>query len=241
MLTCAGWLAAIVALLVAASAWRATGARLEAIARASHELRGPITAARLGVEHGVRMGEMSVRRLRAIELELERASVALDDLGSAGDGGRASEPVDVAQLLEQSADGWRTLAAARGAELHVSWAGRPACVRGRRVRLGQAVGNVIANAIEHGAGPVEVRGRADGFAVRVEITDAGPGLPAPVAALAAGARRGRGRRGRGLAIAAAIAKDHGGRLAAAPSERGARLVLELPLAPAAEQSLAPGS
>ncbi len=241
MLTGAGWLAAIVALLVAAAAWRATGTRLEAIARASHELRGPITAVRLGVEHGVRIGEMSVPRLRAIELELERASEALDDLGRAGDGGRASEPVDVEQLLEQSADALRTLAAARGAELHVSWSGRPAYVRGRRVRLGQAVGNVIANAIEHGAGPVEVRGRADRIAVRVEVSDAGPGLPAPVATLAAGARRGRGRRGRGLAIAATIAKDHGGRLAAAPSDRGARLVLELPLAPGAEQSLVPGS
>jgi C4-dicarboxylate-specific signal transduction histidine kinase len=31
-----------------------------------------------------------------------------------------------------------------------------------------------------------------------------------------------------LAIAATIARDHGGRLAAAPCDRGARLVLELP-------------
>jgi signal transduction histidine kinase len=33
-----------------------------------------------------------------------------------------------------------------------------------------------------------------------------------------------------LAIALAVAEAHGGRLAAAPSERGARLVLELPAA-----------
>ncbi len=43
-------------------------------------------------------------------------------------------------------------------------------------------------------------------------------------------RGGRGARGRGLAIASAVAESHGGRLAAAPSERGARLVLELPYA-----------
>jgi len=65
--------------------------------------------------------------------------------------------------------------------------------------------------------------------IRIEVSDWGPGLPAPVAQLARRAHGGRGSRGRGLAIAAAIAEDHGGRLAAAPSEHGARLVLELPL------------
>lgn len=244
MLATSGWVAAIAALLVALAAWRATGTRLEAIARASHELRGPITAARLGVEHGMRMGEISVPRLRVIEQELERASVALDDLRRPegyrrGRGTRVL--VDVAELLEAGAETWRTFAPARGAEVRVSWSGAPAYVRGERGRLEQVLGNLIANAIEHGAGPVEVRGRADGIAVRIEVSDAGPGLPAPVATLAAAARRGRGRRGRGLAIASAIAKDHGGRLAAAPSDRGARLVLELPLAPGAERTLAPGS
>ncbi len=237
----AGWFAAIVGLALAAAVWRASGIRLEAVARASHELRGPITAARLGLEHGVRGGEMSVSRLRAIELELERASVALDDLGPARIHGRLWTPVEVEQLLEDSAEAWRALAISRGIEVHVSWSGSPAYVRGERVRLAQAVGNLIANAIEHGAGPVEVRGHGDRVAVRVEVGDAGQGLPAPVAALAAGARRGRGRRGRGLAIASGIAKAHGGRLSAAPSERGARLVLELPRVPGAERSLAPGS
>ena len=63
---------------------------------------------------------------------------------------------------------------------------------------------------------------------RIEVTDTGPGLPAPISELARRAQGGRGRRGRGLAIATAIAVEHGGRLSAAPSVRGARLVLELP-------------
>jgi signal transduction histidine kinase len=37
-------------------------------------------------------------------------------------------------------------------------------------------------------------------------------------------------RGHGLRIAAGVARAHGGRLISAPSDRGARMVLELPLA-----------
>jgi signal transduction histidine kinase len=91
------------------------------------------------------------------------------------------------------------------------------------------MGNLIATAIEHGGGEITVRGRLDHGAIRIEVVDDGPGLPAPVAELARRPRAGRGRRGRGLAIASAVAVAHGGRLAAAPSERGARLVLELPV------------
>src|SRR5438067_1487934 len=49
-----------------------------------------------------------------------------------------------------------------------------------------------------------------------------------VDALAACARGGRGRRGRGLAIALEVARGCGGRLAAAPSSSGTRVILELP-------------
>jgi signal transduction histidine kinase len=104
------------------------------------------------------------------------------------------------------------------------------------VRLAQAVGNVVANAIEHGGGRVEVRTRAAGDRVRVEVTDGGPGLPSPVAELTRGARGGRGARGRGLAIAQAIACRAGGRVVAAPSSRGACVALELPAVAARRES-----
>jgi signal transduction histidine kinase len=127
-------------------------------------------------------------------------------------------------------EAWRPTAAARSVELTGSWSGRPASVWGDRLRLAQATGNLIANAIEHGGGVVEVRGSVNGWLARVEVSDTGPGLPAAVAELARRPRAGRGARGRGLAIARAAAASHGGRLSAAPSRRGARLVLELPVA-----------
>jgi signal transduction histidine kinase len=200
-----------------------------AVAWAAHELRGAICAVRLGVELAAREGQLPQQRLRALELELSRAELALEDL----DGGRpafARQRVDVRRLLVDSVEAWRGAAAERDVELRLRWRGPAACVRGDRIRLAQATGNLIANAIEHAEGPVEVSGGAHGHTVRVEVTDSGAGLPGPVSDLASGSRRaGHGRRGHGLAIACEVAGVHGGRVAAAPSNRGARLVLELPL------------
>lgn len=228
-----GCLVASVAVFSGLVVRRSNEMRMEAVARACHELRGPLAAARLGLELGVRVGELSPAQLRALDLELGRASLALDDLAAAGLGSRngcARQEVDVAELLADSVEAWRAPAAARGAALALEWSGCAAGVWGERLRLAQATGNLIANAIEHGGGEISVRGalESERACVRIEVLDAGPGLPAPVADLARRPRGGRGARGRGLAIAATIARDHGGRLAAAPSQRGARLVLELP-------------
>jgi signal transduction histidine kinase len=101
-------------------------------------------------------------------------------------------------------------------------------VRADQVRLAQALSNVVANAIEHGGGRVEVRARATGDRVRVTVADDGPGLPAPVADLVRRPRAGRGARGRGLVIAATALARQGGRLAGEPAPHGTRLALELP-------------
>jgi signal transduction histidine kinase len=171
---------------------------------------------------------------------LGRASLALDDLAAtrlAAARGRprvlgACESVDLAQLLADSVEAWRPLAIRAGAELSVAWSGDVTRVWVDRVRLAQATGNLLANAIEHGGARIQARGTVTARGARIEVLDDGPGLPAPVAELVGRARGGRGRRGRGLAIARTVAQAHGGDLAAAPSDRGARLVLELPGHPA---------
>jgi signal transduction histidine kinase len=233
-----GWLVALLAGLGAALAWRAHRVRMETVARSCHELRGPLTAARLGLALGARAGALSAERLRAVDLELGRAALAIDDLAGLGRrrtrgwGGAAIRPAvefDLCELLEDSVEAWRADAFARGAELTLECSSAPLIVAGDRLRIAQATGNLIANALEHGGGAVVVQARDTGGVARVEFSDSGPGLPAPVAVLARKRRRGRGERGRGLAIALAVVVAHGGRLAAAPSVAGARLVLELPL------------
>jgi signal transduction histidine kinase len=137
----------------------------------------------------------------------------------------------VRALLADSLEALRPLARARGVELGgLRWSGEPVLVLGDRLRLLQATGNLIANAIEHGRGRVEVGGRTDGGRLQITVGDEGRGLPAPVADLTRRPRRGRGRRGRGLAIAADIARRHGGELTApGAGQGGSRLALELPL------------
>jgi len=227
----AGWTVALAALALAA-AWRQRLARrMELVARACHEVRGPLTAAHLGIHLAARPDARVAPRLAVIELELRRAALALDDLSAARHGDRVPdrpEAFDLGELLHEAAEAWRPVAEARGGELRVVAPDGAALVRGDRLRLAQACGNLLANAIEHGGGAVELRWRPSADHVRVEVGDLGPGLPSSIASLAARPRAGRGRRGRGLAIAAEIAARHGGRLAAAPAPRGARLALELP-------------
>lgn len=226
----AGWGLAAAAALVAAGALRALMAQREAAARAAHELRGPLTAISLGLELQARRASARAQRWSGLQLELLQAAAALEDLTAPGRPAARLERIEVAELLEACASGCEPRAVAAGVELVWEWEGPPAFVWGDRARLAQGFGNLLANALEHGAGPVTIGGLASpgSGSVRIEVTDRGPGLPAPVSALARRARAGRGRRGRGLAIALAIFEAHHGRLACAPAQAGARLVIELP-------------
>jgi signal transduction histidine kinase len=79
-------------------------------------------------------------------------------------------------------------------------------------RLAQVLGNVIANAAEHGVGPVEVR------AVRLELRNRDR---------ANGGGQGRGR-GRGLVIARRAASELGGSVRVEREDGITRTVVELP-------------
>jgi len=228
-----GWIVAMAAGAVAAASWREMARRSEQVVRALHEVRRPLTAARLGL-HGLGAGDRTrERRAMAVDRELRRLAFTLEDLDAARVGREAreeAETIELGELLTDAAVAWAPVARAFGAEVAVDAPDAVAMLRGDRMRLTQACGNLLANAIEHAGGHIELRGRTFGERVRIEVVDEGPGLPAPVAQLTRAARAGRGSRGRGLAIASEIAARHGGRLAAAPSPRGARITLELPTA-----------
>ena len=182
--------------------------RLALVARARHELRGPLCAALLGL-HGARDRRAAARRrggrARAAARGAARSRTSRRRRRRARAARRPPSPVDVGALLAGAGEAWRALAAAHGARAASSTraarrcaacaptaAARPGvrrtCRERRRARRRRG----------------RVRARALGDAVRVEVTDDGPGLPAPVDALVAAARAAdRAARGHGLGVAAA--------------------------------------
>lgn len=229
-----GWLASA-ALAVVVVRLRA---RLELVARAEHELRGPLTAFGLAL-HAAR-GTPAGRRLAVVlDAELGRARAGLADLAASRRGRRAvaaREPVRADVLLRSSGAAWDVAARARGRRVRVRSFGGPAVVIGDRERLAQALGNVISNAVEHGEGDVAVSAvRAEGR-LRIDVTNATGGEAGPPergltgeAARGPGGDPDRRGRGRGLEIAADAVADSGGTLSSAIGPRRARAVIDLPL------------
>jgi signal transduction histidine kinase len=253
--TVLGWLLAVAGAGAGALLRRELLRRDAIVARAGHELRGPLTAIAMVLHAAGRDGDARggggagawARWLAAIELEVDRARLALADLDGeaaplvrARGAGVAAEPaelVDVAALLRRQGAGWAAAALSVGRSVAIDVPGDGLVVRGDSARLAQAVGNLLANAMEHGNGAIVLSAARAGRRVRVEVTDAGRGLSLPVERLLARSRGGRERRGHGLAVAAEAAERHGGRLITAPSATGARLVLEIPAAVLAEDAV----
>ena len=99
-------------------------------------------------------------------------------------------------------------------------------LHGDAARLGQALANLVDNALRHGAGAVGLAARDRGGTVELHVTDDGAGFEAAFLPHAFErfsrqdeARR-RGGTGLGLAIVDAIARGHGGSVQAAANRDG---------------------
>jgi two-component system OmpR family sensor kinase len=87
------------------------------------------------------------------------------------------------------------------------------------MRLEQALGNLVDNALVHGEGTVELFVRPNGDGIELHVADAGAGFPVGFAERAfdrfsrADEARSAGGAGLGLAIVDVIARAHGGKAA----------------------------
>ena len=224
-MTLAAWFVAAAAAVLAATSQLRLRRQLVLLARAAHELRGSLCVVELALD----ASSSPFDRLAPVRAELRRAARALDHLTPAPSAPPA--PVDVAAIIGHCEPAWRALVHAHGATLRTDLGPGPLVALAEPDDLARACRNLVANAAEHGGGAVRVRASATAHAVRIQVSDDGPGLGVPLDRLVAAARWRRGARGHGLAIVADFAARHRGRLLTAPSARGARLVLELPAAP----------
>jgi signal transduction histidine kinase len=173
--------------------------RLRLIAEAEHELRGPLQAIALAAPDHCRA-------------DLERLRIGLADLTAARAGRRAdtdAEPVRLDRLVWRAATASDLVARRAGGGVHLDWSAGPVTVVANRGRLAQALGNLLANAVEHGGGHVRVIGRRTKRGIRVEVRDSG--------------------RGHGLTIAAKAVRESGGTLTAAKAGSGTAVAIELPV------------
>lgn len=214
-------------------------ARLEAglarerrfVADASHQLRTPLALLKAELELALGRAR-TADELRAALLAAAESSDRLSRLAedllllAHAEEGRVElkrDQVDVADLLEQVGDRF-------GVEVDAA----PIVLSADRLRLEQALGNMVDNALRHGGGRVTLSAEARNGTTELHVLDEGGGFPDGFVARAferfsradPGAAGGSGL---GLAIVETIASAHGGQAHAANRpDGGADVWLALP-------------
>ena len=207
------------------------------VADASHELRTPVAVIKTELEGALRAGghqpEVRAALVAAVEECDHLAQLAGDLLviARAADGRLPvrAERLDAASVLEDVRLRFADRAARQDRQVRID-AAPGLTVLADPLRLRQALGNLLDNALRYGQGTVVLSARAVDGATELEVGDQGPGFPPAIADRAFErftrgdeARSGPGT-GLGLAIVRAIAEAHGGHAAAV----GAAVTISLP-------------
>jgi two-component system OmpR family sensor kinase len=210
------------------------------VADASHELRTPLAHLQAEVELALETprtrGQLE-SALREVGIETDRLSQLAADLLllARSDKGKLPlrlEEVALNDLFEGVTSRFERRARDDGRRFEVHAANSQ--VRVDRLRIEQALGNLVENSLRHGAGTIRLSATADDGELELRVADGGSGFPAGFAPHAferfsrAEQSRGEGGTGLGLAIVAAIASAHGGSAEVVASARGADVRLRIP-------------
>jgi heavy metal sensor kinase len=193
------------------------------VAEASHELRTPLALLQTELELALRRTRTPAEleaALRSAADEADRLARLAEDLlvlARADEGElplRRSE-IPARDLLETVARRFAARAEPAGRELSVA-SPDGTLVVGDRLRLEQALGNLVDNALRHGDGSVLLEAGVDNGTLTLRVSDEGAGFPPELLPVAferfsrTDEARADGSAGLGLAIVDAIARAHGG-------------------------------
>lgn len=224
--------------------------RRELTVAISHDLRTPLASIRAMAEaltDGVVIEPDEVARYHStIRKEVERLARMVDDLFQIAqiDAGALPldrRPVSLTEVAAEVTDGMQARAAAAGIALRLADADPLPPIALDGALVARAVGNLVANALEHTArgGAVVVSTERRGRMHRLSVADNGEGIaPAnrdlvwePFFRADPSRNRTGGRAdgaGLGLAIVRGVVEAHGGAVGLTSSERGSTFTVDLP-------------
>jgi signal transduction histidine kinase len=218
----------------------------------AHDLKTPLTRLRNRCEEALR-GATSVADYRAV---LEATIAESDDLIrtfnallmiARAESGQARDNMtefDAAEIARDVTELYEPLAEEKGLALTVE-APDAAPVRGNRELVGQALANLVDNAIKYAepngkanGEPAEIIVRAgnDGERIMLSVADRGPGIPEADRGrvverfVRLEQSRSKPGSGLGLSLASAVARLHGGELKLEDNHPGLRSTIALPRA-----------
>jgi heavy metal sensor kinase len=193
------------------------------VADAGHELRTPLALLRTELElalHQARTADELRAAIRASTREVDRLAQLAEDLLliARTDRGRlplSLEPVQVEGLFGSVRSRFEWRAAELGKTVRSATAGG-LLVLGDRIRLEQALSNLVDNALRYGGDEVTLEASQHDGWIELHVRDSGAGLPAEFMPRAfdrftrADTARSRGGSGLGLSIVKTIAESHSG-------------------------------
>ena len=217
------------------------------VADASHELRTPLALLQTELELALRRPrsrEELEAAIRSATRETERLSRLAEDLLVLATADRGTLPLRLealpaGELLDTVVRRFAARAEAEGRVL--TSAADEIGVHADRLRVEQALGNLVDNALRHGSGAIRVVAAERDGDIELRVADEGS-FPAEEARRAFepftrgdDARSGGGA-GLGLAIVAAVARAHGGTARVGEDAGGTAVVLGLPTIPPREEA-----
>jgi signal transduction histidine kinase len=227
----------------------------------AHDLRTPLTRLRNHAEAALAFGGDAATYRQALEKTIDESdhlirifnALLLIARAEAGGDMGPLQPVDIGDAARSVAELYEPIAEEGGVALTVR-AEDGLKVRGNRELIGQAIANLVDNALKYGAPQqdgdetrpdvVIVAGRT-GDSVVLTVADRGPGIEAADRArvldrfVRLEGSRSRPGSGLGLSLAAAVARMHGGTVELEDNQPGLRVRLTLPAADDPPQSKAP--
>lgn len=231
----------------------------------AHDLRTPLNRLRNTAEDALRQSRDSAAARSGLEKIIEQADDLIKTFNALlliarlepGDAVTPTEFVDLAALAADVGELYEPVAEEVGLTLKVSVPSIPSYVSANRQLLGQAVANLVDNAIKYSSGTegppadrtVTLGVAAQGETILLTVADHGPGIPPAdrERALKRFVRLEKSRSlpgtGLGLSLVAAVARMHRAALELADNAPGLRVTLSFPraappaaVAPVHEQS-----